>query len=310
MKIGLIGSTDYNRHQWPGAHFNKRMRQFPGIVYECYSPESFEQYLPTVDVIMLNNPIIKLPVDQVSLINSYKKFTVQIQLDPWKSIYNSYTHLDSIITAANSYLKSSVKHFSNRFWSPACADILELDLPRDIDIIMWGNSNRKYPFRSFMFYTLRALSIGCKDICTGIKQYTITLNNKNYTLLHISGVARYFSKYYSILLYEYLNRSKISLSGTHHVKIPLSKHFENAACGTLNIGNEFTDKESLGFEHGKNIWFTDKDKFLNDIQFLLENPNTVNEITYNAKELIKSRHTIAIRAKELYDYFYLNTGVE
>jgi len=92
---------------------------------------------------------------------------------------------------------------------------------------------------------------------------------------------------------------------------PLGKYFENPAAGAVMLSNEFSDRESLGFEHGKNIWILEEgqfvdsvaeDYFIENLVYLLEHDDIREEISRNARELIETRHTRDVRAQELYTF--------
>jgi len=64
----------------------------------------------------------------------------------------------------------------------------------------------------------------------------------------------------------------------------------------------------LGFEHGENIWITDEEHFETDLVYLLENPELVEKMSKNAEELVRTKHTRMIRARELYEFLCEKTG--
>jgi hypothetical protein len=65
----------------------------------------------------------------------------------------------------------------------------------------------------------------------------------------------------------------------------------------------------LGFEHGKNIWITTAEKFFSDLEYLLTDRDRCLEISQNARELVEQRHTVDIRAGQLYEELRNRTGV-
>ncbi len=90
--------------------------------------------------------------------------------------------------------------------------------------------------------------------------------------------------------------------------MPLARYFENAACGCVSLTNDFSDREALGFEHGENIWLTTEEKFIGDLVYLLSQDDLLAKMSATARQLIAERHTVGMRANELYR-FLLEAGV-
>lgn len=235
----------------------------------------------------------------LSFLNNLSTLKIQYHIDPWHKMMAA-AKLDYVITPC----KSMFKRFEPFFWSPVCTDLYTEAPVRDIDIVLWGNVTKRYPLRQFMANQLESLVVKGPDIKEGAYFYTIKLGGKEYTYLRIP-LNDYF---YSNHLYDLLARSRICVTGTNS-KAPHAKYFENAACGVVTITDEFTDMEDLGFKHGKNLWATTEETFLTDLQFLLENPNLVNKMSINSRKLIETKHTIDIRAQELYKFLTDITGV-
>lgn len=77
------------------------------------------------------------------------------------------------------------------------------------------------------------------------------------------------------------------------------RSFETLGCGTLLLTNYNPQYEELGFVDGKNcLIYRDVESLCKKIEYCIENPESVKEITKNGIELAKN-HTYDIRAKNL-----------
>lgn len=105
-----------------------------------------------------------------------------------------------------------------------------------------------------------------------------------------------------------INQGKMYTTCTSSFKYPGMKLLEIMACNTLLVCDKPLDADELGFKAGHNyveigsdIWnrFTlNNTKFLDLINFYLTHPEESARIARNGYDLVRSRHTNDIRAKE------------
>ena len=185
---------------------------------------------------------------------------------------------------------------------------------RDIDIIVWGTwHHRAYPFRMFIQKKVTDWIKNCKETVpeeiphAGLSLYDIVLNGNMYKLGTVSPRGNYYGTY----LYRLLSRCKVSCTGPglkHGSWIGTGKYFENAACGTITLSTPFDEADLLGFEHGKNIWFTKEERFEEDLVYLLESSQLQVDLSQNGMELIRTKHLPEVRAEEFYNFLQSKVG--
>ena len=178
-------------------------------------------------------------------------------------------------------------------WYPPAVDIYQGTI-RDIDIISWGRLSKLYPFRCLVNDYISKQQTSIIEDTKPLLQY-LPVKDKQYISFRIRQLGQYRAK----RLYNILIRCKISCTGPSKIKchgsdrsgVAVGKYFENAACGVVSLTPPFTDREELGFVHGENIWFTTPDTWLEDLYYLLENPDILNTLSINGYKLIEERHT-------------------
>ncbi|MBN2106679.1 MAG: glycosyltransferase [Deltaproteobacteria bacterium] len=80
------------------------------------------------------------------------------------------------------------------------------------------------------------------------------------------------------------------------------KYFEIAAAGALLIGQHCRDLELLGFNESNCIIFTQKD-FAEKIRAYKQNPSSYKATREKGRELIRNRHTISHRIRQIQEVF-------
>ncbi len=289
-----------NNNLWKPMYIHNRLLKMPCKVYMEHSKD-IEELSKECQIVIMNYGGKGINYrHEITFLNNSNILKMQYHIDPWNAVAASPIRLDYVITPC----KALFKRFNPFFWSPACTNLYPEAAIRDIDIVLWGNINRHYPFRQFIIKQLDSLVVSGPVIKDKAYYYIIKLGNREYTYVKVPLI----SYFYSTRLYDLLARSKICVTGCGR-NAPHAKYFENAACGGVTLTNSFTDMNDLGFEHGKNLWVTTETMFLTDLQFLLEDNILVNQLSINSRDLIANRHTIDIRAQELYKFFTEVTGV-
>ncbi len=311
MNVLLISDTpDYISALIP-SKFYVRVRAMPVDLIECYDIEGVYKHGEWADVILLPGETSSWPLfwnEIANYVEGLSAFIVVFSTDSYKNIWpvgRDRITFDAIILSQYTAYKERVHELDidckHAFWSPCCIDVQDHDVDKDIDVLFWGNPGMPvYPFRNFIIRELTKYSY-LENIQEGqLIQNTLRLNGRNDNYVRLP---RHNSKYWGIELYKLLSRSRICCTGSAFFHVPVARYFENAACGCITITNDFDDREALGFQHRKNIWITDEEKFITDLTFLLRNDDLVCEMSMNARQLIGERHTPKTRALELFNFF-------
>ncbi len=104
-----------------------------------------------------------------------------------------------------------------------------------------------------------------------------------------------------------LNKSKFTVCcGSDH-QYPVMKYFEIPASGSIIYGDYFNELGNLGFVPGVNMIQIDPKNIKSQIRDLSNNPFELKRLKDNGINLIQSRHTNEIRAKELVEIIKENT---
>lgn len=289
----------------PSQHFT-RLRAMSCETEEHYDLDSAKRGMSSADVILLPGAESTWPRfwDQLAEdVQIADAFVGIFSIDSYRTIWPAGRRK----IAFDALLPLQHQGYMNRsedlayscphvFWSPACVDVQEPAPARDIDVLFWGNAGaRHYPFRNFVLRELVRHTYGER-----VEGELIV------SVLHLAGTDHQYVRlpygnrsYWGTALYPLLSRARVCCAGSMYAKTPHPKYFENAACGCVTITNDFSDREQLGFEHGKNIWVTDESKFISDLALLLRNDKLLCEMGANARRLIAERHTPQIRGAEL-----------
>jgi len=282
----------------------------PCEIIQCTSPSAVHEYAETADVILVNSWSHVSWLSEVRFITDLPALTGAIYDQVWvRKVTRNTLQFDVRIGFYRELMQRFAPHWMEQFfWSPYCVDIREYGTPRDIDTLFWGKSGSGHKFRNFVDMTLRKYCIGeGEKVDSRLTMHDIVIGEREYR--HARLMRKPPTPYRGDLnLYPLIGRTKICPTGPAH-NAPVAKFFENAACGAVNLTCDFTDREALGFEHKKNIWITDMGHFTDDLVYLLEHDDIREEISRNARELIETRHTPAIRAQELYEFLCKRSGV-
>jgi len=290
-------------------------------VIECYKPESVKKHIGDADAVILSGAGIFLPYwDKLTFLNDYSGFIGKLHADVWGVEKRAIQQLEDIrvdvifhpYKALMEEFQPKWKKFSDveAFWMPFAVDVCDLDVPRDIDIIHWGRPYKR-GFRCFVRKRMGSCVVQrVSDGKSNPRMYDVDINGQMYKYAFLTP-SRSDSQL-GLRLYKRLCHCKIAVTGPgcnrYNDFVPVAKFIENAACGVVTITSTFLDREDLGFEHGENIWFSDEERFIDDLTYLLEHDDIVQEISEGAKELVRTRHTRRIRGQQLYKFLCERTG--
>lgn len=318
MKIIYIGGHLPHRVSWTPYSNPLLLRQLPSYAayVECHHPEDAKAQLMGADVVFLENirglPFwqeIKSEIEAVPLIcASY----CDVWRQPWWFNYIR-TDVNVVVTKSAALAALPVSEHPKIYCTGYRTDATDYCVERDIDIVIWGDWHHPaYPFRMFIQRLVNEWVAGQRPMVTeglprGLNVYEVELGGRRYRLGYVSRKW----DYYGPALHRLLSRCKIACTGPgwkKGVRIGTGKYFENPACGTVVVTAPFDEMEELGFEHSKNIWITDEDKFVSDLTHLLESHELVNQISQNGKELVRTRYTSVAVATEFYKFLQEKTG--
>jgi len=317
MKVVVASAKIDEKFSYKANHYHDVWKYFPCECVVCYSAEEVRREVQDADVVLLECCRAIKYKGALHFLNELPVLIGAFYNDVWRgpwwadSSIRTDAHFCVYRTAA---LRLAHKWNGSFVWVPPRMEVQEYDVPRDIDIVCWGAmTGGLYPMRRYMKQALAR----CTTSTYEAADLYLTTHNANihgrtykYALLHRSGGATY----YGPKLWELLCKCKVCATGpvrpseARGVRAAVGKYFENAACGIVTISNTFDDMEDLGFKHGKNIWITSEERFIEELAYLLEHSDLVQEMSKNAKELIRTKHTPSIRAKELYGYLCERTG--
>jgi len=249
------------------------------------------------------SPIYTAPVPIVRFyLDIWKLPGFKEQFEESKGLYctNFFREYDVRITYCKELFEQYCPEWiDSMFWSPHCVNVQNYDVSRDIDILFWGKVNSTFRGRILSLLMEHVDENATEEIDEWLSVYKFIANGREYRF----GVLKYarYPSYYGKKLYKLISRAKVCPTSPK-LEAPVGKFFENAACGAVSLTIDFTDRKELGFEHGENIWLADPKGYLESLTYLLEHPDLVEEMSKNAKELIRTRHTPMIRGRELYRF--------
>lgn len=180
---------------------------------------------------------------------------------------------------------SELEKISKICWMPHCVNLdmfKDHGMKKEIDVLMTGwHFPKIYPYRHLAYEKL-------KD-----KEYFKKVQRPDETPNHTEKwpVSEDFSKL--------LNSAKINITGGSILNYPILKYMEIAASKSLIFSNYFEELCMLGFEPNVNMVEMDFNNIENQIKWWLEHDNERNTIIENAYKLIKERHDVKIRVKEI-----------
>lgn len=319
MKIAYCTIKRYveNGSLMASAYANLPMVQrMPAEVTVCLNADDLRGCAGDMDVVLLEVPAALPYRGELAFLNDLPVFVGGFHLDSWKGPFwcDAAIHVDLNICVYKTVtlkVKPAVAGNGSFLWLPPRARLYDIEAERDLDVVHWGHGGREYPFRLYAFYALvNILDDGPRIRGPSLHhEYNNHLRIENIRLKgDVYQFARIHSKYGAARcngeeLAEILHRSKVNPTGSpiqSDITIPVARYIENAACGVISLTPEFHDMAELGFEHGKNIWNTTAESFYDDLAYLLTDDSLREEMAANARKLIESRHTVDIRAQQLY----------
>ena len=164
---------------------------------------------------------------------------------------------------------------------------------RTHDITMIGSVGGVYPLRRIFWRELPAF---CKE-----RKLSLLLNKPEFPKCTFDGASKYASdpRYYLHKSYESaLARSRFFVFDSSRYGYPLQKYFEGMACGCVCVADRPEHAQALGFVDGETYVEVNADNWRERIDYYLENPEEVDRIGKNARELVLKRHTHEIRARK------------
>jgi hypothetical protein len=285
------------------------IQRMPADVTVCTDARDVRRCAKDMDVVLLELRGLVDYGDRLSFLNELPVFVAGFHLDSWKGPYwcDADVEVDlniCIYRDVTFSVKPKIAEDDSFLWLPPRVQLYDMESERDIDVISWGHMGREYPFRNFAFFALQCiLKHGPRVEGSHIRyEYDrllrfnpITLGGHDYAMGRIE--ARYGGQRgHGRELADILLRSRICPTGP-----PIQ--------GSGGITTEFSEMNDLGFEHGKNIWITTAEKFFSDLEYLLTDRGRCLEISQNARALVEQRHTVGIRAGQLYEELRNRTGI-
>jgi hypothetical protein len=332
MKIAYCTVEKYveNKSLMASGYANLPMIQrMPADVTVCTDARDVRRCAKDMDVVLLELRGLVDYGDRLSFLNELPVFVAGFHLDSWKGPYwcDADVEVDlniCIYRDVTFSVKPKIAEDDSFLWLPPRVQLYDMESERDIDVISWGHMGREYPFRNFAFFALQCiLKHGPRVEGSHIRyEYDrllrfnpITLGGHDYAMGRIE--ARYGGQRgHGRELADILLRSRICPtgppiqgSGGKKTSMPVARYIENAGCGVVSLTTEFSEMNDLGFEHGKNIWITTAEKFFSDLEYLLTDRGRCLEISQNARALVEQRHTVGIRAGQLYEELRNRTGI-
>jgi len=308
------------------------MKKLPCEVFVVYRPGHAAEHIMDVDIVLLDHMSYR-----ICSLGSYESMLKQFQGlvggfygDIWNPNHRFPSGwLDMGFVSFMEPLKHNFPlmdlggiRLEDLYFVPACVDVYDSTTPRDIDVLVWGAVSTPYPFRMFYMEELGKLTT-TKRVDPFPDFNKLIVNGHQYKFAHLDLSFARHQGYYKPKLFDLLQRVKVSCCGPveplqildplrysrqgarstgpwPHGGIVVGKYFENAAAGVVTLSSKFSDMGALGFKHGENVWITDKQHFRDDLAYLLENDDVRERISENAKHLIRTRHTVEIRAHEFH----------
>ncbi|MBA7539473.1 hypothetical protein ES705_31752 [subsurface metagenome] len=175
-------------------------------------------------------------------------------------------------------------------------------LPKNYDIanIWQRNSPKTYPLRWKIHETLPLQKQwSYREASTGwIKGEKVVIPREQ----HMKSAGPRGDDYVNAIC-----QSRVFATGSGRYKrygIPVFKWVEVPACNTLLMINKLSppdDMNAMGFKPDVNFVAINQDNFLERIQYYLSHPDDAKTIAQRGYELIRSKHSQNIRAKEFID---------
>jgi len=299
------------------------LQSMPCDLLVATTADQARQSIDSADVVLLEAMRGVAFRDELSFINKSNAFVGAFYCDVWRAPfwYQSEISIDLNICV---YRKGALRvHTSwtegaNFLWLPPRVKTVDYVEKRDVDIVTWGAMGREYPFRNFAYQALLQQLIGGPrrnaqplKLEPGLTENTIQIRSEKYKWHSITG-KRLQGPFYGSKLMAALSRCKVCPTGPvlqNGVGSVVARFFENAAAGLVSITSQMDDADALGFKHGENIWFSSGERFFSDLDRLLFVDTDLRyAISESAHQLISDRHSVEVRALELYNALKEKTG--
>lgn len=322
MKVMFISDELYAKsevYNWSGYANRPIVDNMPCDTVICCSIDEVWEDISDTDVVLLESLRAVSFRDELTFLNRLPLFIAGFHCDVWRGpLWIEHAiRIDLSISVYKAVALKNTPAFrdeSKFLWLPPRVDVFDFDVVRDIDLICWGALGREYHFRKFTRFVINTYVVKkTQKIDHWLSLFQLHLKGNDYILAILGGKRLNPDCYYGEKLFKLLYTSKLCPTGPvsqKGIKSVVARYFENAACGVVSITDEMEDQAELGFKHKENIWITDEDHFLDDLIYLLKHDDLVEEMSANAKQLIRERHTIDIRSQQLYQRLCEETGKE
>lgn len=288
-RIGLVINLNFHKNDgWvsalTGPLVNSIINEFNPLIIS--SQFKYNLYKHRLNKIIMMEPGWAAPKIKYGL-NHNKDIYVFIS-DPHskKNWLESYVNENNIKKILSYYYSPFYYHFpnfpKNKFvhmpWSIPDEQVNKI-LPKkanDAIYIFGGSNSDAYDFRNW-----------CR-----IQDGIINLSNSGVeNKLHTS------EEYFSLLK----TLGAVVAAGSTHPKYDLvtPKYFEIASSGSLLIGQHCNDLQRLGFNNKNSLIFHSKKEFIEKINVYRNNPGKYLKIRKRGVELIKERHLMSHRIKQI-----------
>jgi hypothetical protein len=179
------------------------------------------------------------------------------------------------------------KYIRNMRWLPhfVNTDIFkDYELDKDINWLMMGMMSRFYPLRRKMYRRMRHKHGFVRHSHPGYRRF----NDRQKSRLFVGeSYAREIS------------RAKMFLTCDSVYHYPLIKYYEVLACKTLLLAPYSKELRALGFIPGVNFVAVNRKNFLYKAKYYLKNEGERLRIAEAGYEMVRSKHTVEIRAAQL-----------
>lgn len=187
-------------------------------------------------------------------------------------------------------LKDRLRWLPNHAYSPV---FHKYKVEKKIDYLMMGRINELYPLRKKIYRSMHKMKGFVSHDHPGYKWVSEEKKRKIF-------IDEKYSKE--------ISRAKIFLTCGSKYDLAVGKYFEVPACGTLLLASRFPELADLGFIHKKTYVRITRNNFLDKAKYYLKHEDKRNQIIENGMQLIRTRHTTAIRVREFVDELWKFTG--
>lgn len=176
-------------------------------------------------------------------------------------------------------------------WLPNHAYTVEFkdyELEKEIDFLLMGAlSDRIYPLRTRIGREMAGLKGFVHHNHPGYRDFT---RDEEPDMLVGEAFARE------------INRAKIFFTDDSIFGYPIAKYFEVPACNTLLLASGSQELRDLGFIDGVTFVEVNEQNYLKRAYYYLEHEEERLKIARRGYDMIRERHTTAVRAREFVGY--------